>query len=109
MGRQNTGSYQECFAIKQNSEVKESAENLVTHSAKPTTQEPRQFPLFLSTNLKRHYQLALRWHFQESRNHPAAVGWLDAKAGSIGRSTDRKQIIRFQGTSFSKISFSSIF
>lgn len=32
----------------------ETAEDLVTHSAKPTIQEPRQFLLFLATNLKKH-------------------------------------------------------
>lgn len=30
-------------------------------------------------------------------------GWLDEKAGSISRLTDRKQIIGLQGTSFSRI------
>lgn len=32
----------------------ETAEDIVTHSAKPTTQELRQFLLFLATNLKKH-------------------------------------------------------
>lgn len=57
MGRQNTGSYQECFAIKQNSEGArlraETAEDRVIHSAKPATQEPRQSLLSLATNLKK--------------------------------------------------------